>query len=278
MFQENLLHPGPAWTLDALHAIHRYQTLRAEQIAVLVGTDPATIGPELLALRDQGLLSTVCVPPAEGSATPGDAFVLSGMGLLALQRAGLAPPGRLPTKPRGFYTLAHDLERNQLGVVLECLDASGALTLERWVTQRTSLGFAVHLPEKGTLVRVPVVADAFAIVRHRGRVDGLLVEIDMGSVSLARMKAKYAAYVRWWQGGGPLERFGLRSLRVLTLTSNVSRLRQLLEAATEATQGQGLGLLWFSTLDMLSTEAPEALLGPVWVRGDAPGARHALWP
>lgn len=277
MFQDNLLAPSPPWILEALHAVHRHQALRADQVASLAGADPSTIDADLQSLRDQGLLSAVRVPRGQGGDALDDAYLLSGMGLLALQRAGLAPPGRLPRRPRGLFTLAHDLERNQLGVVLERLDAEGALTLERWTTARTALGFAAHLPEKGTLVRIPLVADAFAVVRHRGRVDGLLVEVDMGSVSLARMKAKYAGYVRWWQGGGPLQRFGLRSLRVLTLVPTPARLRQLLDCAAEATAGQGAGLLWFGTLDLLSLDAPEAFLGPVWARGDAPGARHALW-
>ena len=271
--QQNLLHPTPPWTLDALHAIHRHQALRPGQVAALVAADPATVMADLDALRSQGLLSVVRVPRADGAGD--DAYLLTGMGLLALQRAGLAPPGRMPSKPHGPYALAHDLERNQLGVVLERLDADGALVLERWTTARTALGFAAHLPGRGTFVRIPLVADAFAVVRHRGRVDGLLVEIDMGSVSLARMKAKYAGYVRWWQGGGPLRRFGLRSLRVLTLAPTPARLRQLLDCAAEAAGGQGTGLLWFGTLDLLSVDAPDTLLGPVWVRGDEPGARHA---
>lgn len=278
MLQPNLLRPEPPWALDALHAIHRHQALRASQVAALAGADPATVGSDLRGLCDQGLLSAVRVPRGHGGAVIEEAFLLSGAGLLALQRAGLAPPGRASQRPHGPYALAHDLERNQLGVVLERLDADGALVLERWTTARTALGFAAHLPEKGTLVRVPLVADAFAVVRRGGRSDGLLVEVDMGSVSLARMKAKYAGYVRWWQGGGPLRRFGLRSLRVLTLTSTPARLRQLLDSAAEATCGQGMKLLWFGTLDLLSADAPEAFLGPVWVRGDAPGARHALWP
>lgn len=275
MLQESLLDPNPPWALDALHAIHRHQALKPAQVAALVAADPATVPSGLRALRRRGLLSLVRV--SRGDADD-DAFLLSGVGLLALQRAGLAPPGRATPRPHGPYALAHDLERNQLGVALERLDAEGAIVLERWTTARTALGFAAHLPVKGSLVRVPLVADAFAVVRHRGRTDGLLVEVDMGSVSLARMRAKYAGYARWWRDGGPMRRFGLRSLRVLTLASTPARLRQLVACAAEATGGQGMGLLWFGTLDLLRADAPEALLGPVWVRGDAPGARHALWP
>ena len=274
--QQNLLHPTPPWTLDALHAIHRHQALRPAQVAALVAADPATVAADLDALRSLGLLLAVHV---HGRAAAGDdAYLLSGMGLLALQRAGLAPPGRVPAKPHGAYSLAHDLECAQLGVALERLDADGALVLERWTTARTALGFAAHLPGKGTLIRIPLVADAYAVITYRGRTDAVLVEVDMGSVSLSRMKAKYAAYVQWWKSGGPLSRFGQRSMRVITIASTPARMRQLLDCATEATAGQGMGLLWFGTLDLVSVDAPEGLLGPVWVRGDAPGARHALWP
>lgn len=276
MFQDNLLARRPPWLLAGLDVIRRHQVLLPHQVASLAGDDPEHVAQDLVTLRNDGLLASIRVAPFRGTGES-DAFLLKGAGLLALQRAGLAPPGCLPRRSRGTHTLAHDLERNELGVALECLDARGLLTLERWVTARASLGFAAHLPERGVLHRIPLVADAFAVVRHGGRTDALLVEIDMGSVSLDRMREKYAGYLAWWQSGGPAGRFGLRSLRVLTLAATSERMHRLLDAATEAAGGRGLGFLWFGTLDQINVERPEAILGPMWGRGDRPGERRELW-
>lgn len=276
MFQDNLLARRPPWLLDALAAVHRHQALLPHQVAALVRDDPVSVAAQLERLREDGLLGSVRVAPFRGRTDAGDAYLLTAAGLLALQRAGRAPPGRLPRRALAPHALAHDLERNELGVALERLDAQGHLTLQRWVTARAPLGFAAHVPDHGTLKRIPLVADALAVVDRKGRADSLLVEIDMGSVSFVRMRTKYQGYLSWWQGGGPAQRFGLRSLRVLTLAPTAARMKRLLDAAAQAAAG-GLGFLWFGTLDAVSAERPEALLDAVWVRADRPGERSALW-
>lgn len=276
-FQDCLLSRRPPWLLAGLAAIHRHQVLLPHQVAALalVDEDVDAVTQALVALREGGLLASLNSTPFRAT-DERDAFFLTAAGLLVLQRAGLATPGRLPRRTRGLHTLAHDLERNELGVVLEQLDARGLLTLERWVTRRATLGFAAHLPERGTLQRIPLVADAFAVLRQGGRTDALLVEIDMGSVPLDRMREKYAGYVAWWRSGGPAERFGLRALRVLTLASTPERMARLMGAAAEAAAGRGLGFLWFGTLAQVDAMRPEAILGPAWTRGDRPGERREL--
>jgi hypothetical protein len=275
-FQDSLFVPRPPWLLDGLAAIHRHQLLLPHQVAALVGDAPDRVAEGLDALRADGLLATVRAASFRALGAC-DAFMLTAAGLLALQRAGLASPGRLPRRAPGLHALGHDLERNEFGAALERLDRDGRLTLERWTAARSALGFAAHRAERGLLRRIPLVADAFAVVRRVGRVDALLVEVDMGSVSLERMRAKYAGYVSWWLSGGPAQRFGLRSLRVLTLAPTPERMARLLDAAADANSGRGLGFLWFGTLEQVDAARPESLLAPAWVRGDRPGERCALW-
>lgn len=275
-FQGSLFRPRPPWAPDALAAIRRHGALLPHQVAALVGDGEDRVADGLAALRDDGLLASMRVAPFRRNGG-GEAFALAAAGLLALQRAGLAPPGRLPRRARGSHALAHDLERNELGVALELLDARGALALERWTTARSALGFAAHLARRGALLRVPLVADAFAVVRRGGHADALLVETDMGSVQVERMREKYAGYLAWWRAGGPAGRFGLRSLRVLTLAPTPERLRRLAEAARDAAPGGGLGVLWFGLLAQADCRAPGRLLEDAWLRADRPGERAALW-
>jgi hypothetical protein len=274
MFQDSLLGRRPPWLLDALAALRRHDALTARQVAVVVGDDPRSVALALDGFVGDGLLRQ---QPVKMRHSDTHCFALAPAGLLVLQRAGLAPPGRLRPVPVGLHRLAHDLERNELGVVLERLDADRHLRLERFVTSSSRIGFAAHLPHRGQIHRIPLVADAFAVLRVGTRVDALLVEIDMGSVAMERMRAKYRGYVAWWQGGGPLRQFGLRSLRVLTLTATPARLERLRAAAEDGNQGQGTGLLWFGDLDDVRAEDPGRLLGSHFLRADGPGERHALF-
>ncbi|MEK7384527.1 MAG: hypothetical protein AAB262_14750, partial [Elusimicrobiota bacterium] len=110
--------------------------------------------------------------------------------------------------------------------------------------------------------RIPLVADALAIVDAGGGPTALLVEIDMGTVSLARMRTKYEGYVAWRRLGGPERRFGTKSLRVLTIATHATRMARLRAAAAEVAGSEAPGFLWFATANVLDVDAPEKLLAP----------------
>lgn len=119
------------------------------------------------------------------------------------------------------------------------------------------------------------VADALAVVEVGGKRSALLVEVDMGTVSILRMRTKFAGYLAWWKQDGPERRFGLRSLRVFTVAPNENRLARLREAAREATDGKASGLFWFGAHDAVAVDEPERLLAPRWfdARDGAPSTR-----
>lgn len=274
MLQDSLLAPRPQWLLPALDALRRHEVLTPNQLGVNATLEAAEIEAALPDLLREELVIEYPVH----FRTEERALTLAPAGLVLLQRAGLAPPGRLPGLRRGLHRLAHDLERNELGLVLEALDARGVFRLERWVTSASRIAFAAHLPTRGGLGRIPLVADALAVLRVGSRLDAVLIEIDMGSVSLDRMRSKFAGYLAWWQSGGPLTRFGLRSVRVLTLAPTPARIERLRQAAEGLTNGGGLGLLWFGPLDAARTTNPNHLLGRHFLRADRPGERLSLLP
>ncbi|MCC7537520.1 MAG: replication-relaxation family protein [Deltaproteobacteria bacterium] len=256
MTQPPLLAPDPPWLPELLGALAEHDCLAVHQLAPLLGRLPEDVAPILDRLaRDRH------VQVLEAAATRSKAYALNvrGARLLAeLTGEEPVPVGRT----RSTAILDHELVKNDLAVVLQLLDAMGRIELLRWETSRDVLADAVHVIRGKRTERVALVADGLAVIATPTGPTALLVEIDMGTVSLSRMTTKYAGYAAWWKAKGPERRFGLRSLRVLTIAKHEARMVRLRAAAAEAAGTEAHGLFWFATADVLDADAPEKLLAP----------------
>lgn len=255
MKQPTLLPPEPPWLPELLGALADREYLSAHQLAALLGRDLADLGPVL-----ERLVGDRHVRQLTG-ATGSRAYALAlrGARLLAeLTGDEPVPIGRV----RSAAILDHELLKNDLAVVLQLLAAQGAIDLLRWETARDQLADAVHLMRGRRGERVALVADARAVIATPGGPSSLLVEIDMGTVSLARMRTKYEGYAAWWRGGGPERRFGTKNLRVITIAKHEARMARLRATAAEAVGSDAHGLLWFASAEVLDADAPEKLLAP----------------
>lgn len=259
MFQDSLLAPRPSWTHDAFRALARHRFLTARQLAVVISIPSEELDGTLHSFVAEGLLTALNASGDQARV----AFALARPGLAFLARGGDTVPRRAVAVRRATYTLAHELVVNDLAIVLERLQARGATDLLDWQTARERIGDVTHLNVKGRIVRVPLVADALAILgTTRGRT-GLLVEVDMGTVSVERMRQKYAGYHAWWKDGGPARRLGLAATRVLTIAATKRRMERLRALACEAVPPGGSALFWFLSADAVDPEAPERILDPV---------------
>lgn len=260
MLQDNLLAPRPPWAMGALELLARHRFLTARQLAAVLGLVESEVAPAMKSLVAEGALQTL-TPTTLALATPGSpAFALTRAGLACLS-AGSDTQAHHVTRPlRSSMTLAHELFVNELALVLHLLDDRDALHLLSWETRRERIADVTHLAEKGRVLRVPLVADALAVVEHRGERSGLLVEIDMGTVSAKTMRRKYAGYHAWWAEGGPARRFGLTATRVVTIAPAPRRLARLRELAVEAVDGRGSGLHWFLPHGAVDVVDPERFL------------------
>lgn len=261
MFQDSLLHPRPAWLVEALTAITRHEFLSAMQLAARLALPLAEVPVALDALVLEGLLKRLTAPN-DLRGDPGPvAYTLTRRGAELLADATGEEPIAVLSPRKALYLLAHDLARNEFALVLERLDEAGALRLLRWETARTRIADVTHVAERGRPWRVPLVADGLSVVEVGGCATGLLLEQDQGTVSIERKRRKYRGYDAWWREGGPVRRFGLRSFRVLTIAPNPTRAARLREATLEATDSRGSRLLWFARQQDVH---PDRLLGPVW--------------
>ena len=182
--------------------------------------------------------------------------------------------GRLPnymkeSDRRSGAFLEHLLLRNDLRVVLELLDRDSQLQLLDFRHHAEQVAVAASHQRQGQQQRHVSVADAYAAVLVAGQCFTFLIEIDRGTVPLARMSNRYATYQAWWSGGGASQRFGAAPLRVLTLTTTQVHMRNLAKAAPRS------ALFWFATLDALDLVDPETLLQARWLTAD--GRSSALF-
>lgn len=262
--QDSLFAPRPAWTPDALALLARLRFASARQLAARLGLDESVVTETCGTLVREGALRTLAptaIAPAAPPPAPAYAPTTAGLAL-----AGIDPHAARPRATRTLTStasLSHELVVNECAIVLELLAARGLLTLHRWETRRECIAEVAHVVERGRPVRVPLVADALAVVEVHGRRYGLLFEVDMGTVSSVTMRRKYAGYAAWWADGGPVRRFGLPATRVVTVTPHARREARLRTVALEATAPRGTGVLWFLPVDALDVAAPEHLLGAV---------------
>lgn len=255
MKQPTLLPPEPPWLPELLGVLAEHEYLAAHQLAALLEREADELAPVLERLvRDRHVRLLTA-----GTGSQAYALALRGARLLAeLTGDEPVPVGRA----RSAAILDHELLKNDLAVVLQLLDAQGAIELIRWETARDQLADAVHLMRGRRGERVALVADARAVIATPSGPSSLLVEIDMGTVSLSRMRTKYEGYAAWWRGGGPMRRFGTKSLRVLTIAKHEARMARLRASAAEAAGSDAHGLLWFASAEVLDSDTPEKLLAP----------------
>ncbi len=259
MFQDSLLHPRPPWVDPVLAAIARHEFLAARQLAGRFDLDEGEVEATLEVLAADGLLRKLHPDHRANGEPPPAIYSLASKGAAHLELLGCVPRPPVPHLARTHGHLEHEAERANLGLLLERLHERGTIRLLRFETRATALGDATLVLVRGYLRRVPLVADALAIVEVGGQVSALLVELDRGTISMRRMRLKLAGYYNWWRTGGPQRRFGLDALRVLVLCPEGARLRALHAAAVDGAAARGSRFLWLAPAPRYLPQHPESL-------------------
>lgn len=178
--------------------------------------------------------------------------------------SGSIPYSTRSSCDRSAMFLDHHLAVSRFGLLLaQALVREDTLArLLSWETDPDRLADSAHvLNDPRLLGRQPLVADALATVQSPHGIEGLLCEIDRGTERPGYMARKYAGYLVWWKDGGPMRRFDIRALRLLTVAPDAKRVERLREAAKETTNGHVAGLFWFAAEDDILRHG---FLAPVW--------------
>jgi hypothetical protein len=230
-------------------ACFEYQWLTRQHLQRLFGVPGVTrANQRLRQLYDAGVLQRLRVGTVGQGLQPVYLAGEAAVPLLA-ERSGLpvaAVKERLREDARASAALLpHDLAVNdvRIGLTLGLRSADGA-GLETWLNAREC--YDAYRPDRS------LRPDGYFRFVWRDLVHSFFLEVDRGTVSLSRFRAKVERYLEYRDSGAYEARYGLTRFRVLVTAPTEARLAHLLEATREAT-GRGF---WFALTGTAAEEGP----------------------
>ncbi len=215
---------------------------------------------------DSGLLRRAKVEflPIEGATEPYLSLTRSGARAL-MHATGRQVHAMAPSRMRrSSQKRCHDLMVADFALAVMALARDGKIELAGIETDDKKLATStvVMKPGKGPM-RVALQADLYVVTRDDRGPSALLVEIDRGTISVAKMAERYAGYLDWQKERGPERDFAINAMRVLTVVPDEKRLSKLHGAALTANGGKRSGFLMFAVERDASTASLDSMLGPV---------------
>ena len=113
--------------------------------------------------------------------------------------------------------------------------------------------FAIHYPDNSRNV--------YALELDRGTMDVTAKRLTGKASYLRKLAGYYAAF----RQNKFVERWGTKSLRILTVTTSDKRIASMLQAQHSITRGRANDLFLYTTLDRLAAHGPG---GSAWIRAD----------
>lgn len=183
--------------------------------------------------------------------------------LLALTRAGILrrtfvgrnkPVYQLAArsgsaKEHSGLFLEHQLAINEIYLALKYTpSAAVGLSLIDWRRFTAPLSSSVQL-----------IPDAYFTLRQNGLLQGLFLEMDLGTETVSTVKRKAEGYLQLAVSGEFSGQFGLPQFRVLVVTTTHTRVRNLRAAISPLTDR----IFRFTTLEDIRQQTPWAA---VWLR------------
>lgn len=280
-----------------LRAVHAYRMLTREQIERLLfqpehGQDHCTKTSKarlrLKLLYHHQYLERVPMPVGNGTwawqpvyrlAAKGAQCLAADLGMKAkdLQYWGKGVDRNKRATEVTPLFLSHALKVNDVHVALALASQQNGFQVEKWVDdgQLKSQEWKdyVAVVERGRQRIVGVIPDAYFVLHLGDRRAHFLLELDRATMTNTRWSTRIRAYLSYVRSGKYTERYGTRSLRILTVTTTEQRLRNLQNTTRKAGGGD---LFWFTTLDQVSPSS--VFFRPIWLlANDEPErARKAL--
>ncbi len=241
------------------HMLDDLRFLTVTQLAHLFFSSRPVADQRLRLLGRAGYLTTLdWTRGKDSSKSVVYALARAGAEVLREDGRGSLPRFIRPSERRSRAFIEHTVLRNELFVVLELLTRETNLQLVSFRHHPEEVAVSATLHKGGGSERRVAVADAFFAVLIADQCSAFLVEIDRATLPLKRMKERYEVYEAWWRKGGARQRFGGAPLRILTFSTK-AHVRSLAAVAPKSS------LFWFTTLDTLQLDHPEALLAAYWL-------------
>lgn len=276
--------------LAMLAHVARHRFLSSTQLALLDGGSAQGVLRCLRSLFDHGFLDR----PRSQAATLLDqgpaplAYGLGQKGARALREYGHRINNRVDwterNKRAGAFYLQHTLEIADFFVALEvsCRVCENiqiireeqiiAAAPDETRSTREPLRWEAVSVEKGKRERWTVVpAGLFGLSFADGAAAYFLLELDRGTIPISRsgedhrsIRRKLKTYYDGWRAQRHLEQFGVKQMRVLTVTSSQERMHNMVGAVRGITEGRRSNFFLFVDRGTLAASNP---LVVEWVSG-----------
>jgi hypothetical protein len=158
--------------------------------------------------------------------------------------------------------LEHDLQAATLWAHLKALLRARGIADLTWIPERDLRGRRARVRDPQTSAWLPVLPDAyFRIDYATGAVQPCLVEIDMGTLTLARFRRKLRAFEGYLAQDLFEQHYGHDDFEVLILTRSPQRLEHLWQSARAEVHPDRWEAYFFATFDILD---PQRFGDEVW--------------
>ena len=268
--------------IEVVQACYKHRALTTQQIqGLFFGEKNKTLARDRLEkLYDHGYLDRAFMPVKMGAGRSPTFYIVDRAGYELLRRE------RDPelkwyssSKEVSDDFLEHTFAINQVMVAVMLGAAAAGFWVEEWWSEREVKADYDRVEVKSGKDRrqsIPIVPDAYFVIVAGNRRFHFFLELDRATMALKRFKQKVEGYIAYYQSGRYTERFGTKSLRILTVVESktaigakrIENIKQVAEAAG------GQKRFWFAQLKDISPA--QALTAPIWYKGSE-GGRFSLF-
>jgi len=256
-------------------AAYEYRVLRRDQIERLFFPSKNTANDRLKRLYQHRFLARRWVPVEYGQGTGQALYLLDERGAnlvaeqLGIDRAKVR--WRAAHNRVGSPFLEHTLMVNDVRIAFKLATEQQGYEIDKWVTEDElkAVKDYVRIEMQGGARRtMAVIPDGYFILNLGDRRAHFFLEVDRATLANRRWGWRVQAYLVYARSGKYCERFGTRSLRVLTVTTGSKRLSNLKRTTERAGGGN---MFWFAVL--AETQPDKVLPEPIWQVASQQGFR-----
>jgi len=260
-------------------------------------TSPRAAQHRLHLLTQAGLIRAIQQQVQRGKGELPYIYTLDRAGaILVSERLGI-DYASIDWKPKAlesnYLFLSHLLETHNLRIAMTLSAQKLGITLSTWLYENAlrSKEWVDHVllrDNKGREARVSVIPDSFCALETPHGIGYLTIEIDRGTVTLAKWQHKIQAYLAYHASGEYEKCYQAKNFRLLTVTTSLPRLLNLKKQCEKVAAKDNH--FWFTTFDQVVTKVPissprpghakprlrfnyvyndELLMAPLWYRANS---------
>jgi len=252
--------------LEVLRAVYEYRVLTHTQLTQLVfgNNHPSIATKRLYTLFHNGYLERLFLPVRGGVAVSPTLYLLGEKGAQELSLSGhyLNFYWAKDHLKVGTLFLSHALAISEFRLKITLACRAEKIPILEWRGERElkkDYDRVTVTSPTGSTRTIPIIPDSYFVLQTPHGKRHFVLELDRGTMEGKRFRAKVEGYTEYFKSGAYKERFGTKSLRVLTVTESQRRMKNL-KAITERAGGKSR--FWFTSLEAISAES--VLLQPVW--------------